>query len=86
MVLGRFNYFLDRLGCFRWLLWMVVLYLGKYCGITVLSCLLSTKPCLKFVLICFAAWEIKGFYQSSLTNQVDFRDIINVSPSILAKN
>ena len=30
--------------------------------------------------------EIKGFYQSSLGNEVDFRDIMNVSPNILAKN
>ena len=30
--------------------------------------------------------EIKGFYQRSLGNEADFRDIINVSPNILAKN
>ena len=58
---------------------------GKvYFGIIVFSCLSSTKPCLRFLLICFA-WEIKGFYQSSLGNEVDFKDIINVSPNILAK-
>ena len=28
----------------------------------------------------------KRFYQSSLGNEVDFRDIINVSPSILARH
>ena len=56
-----------------------------YFGIIVFSCLSSTKPCLRFLLICFA-WEIKGFYQSSLGNEVDFRDIINVSPNILAKS
>ena len=56
-----------------------------YFGIIVFSCLSSTKPCLRFLLICFA-WEIKGFYQSSLGNEVDFRDIMNVSPNILAKN
>ena len=50
-----------------------------YFGIIVFSCLSSTKPCLRFLLICFA-WEIKGFYQSSLGNKVDFRDIRNVSP------
>ena len=38
-----------------------------------------------FFLICFAR-EIKGFYQSSLGNEVDFRDMMNVSPKILAKN
>ena len=36
-------------------------------------------------LTCFAK-EIKGFCQSSLGNEVDFRDIINASPNILAKN
>ena len=30
--------------------------------------------------------EIKGFYQSSLENKLDSRDIVNVSPNILAKN
>ena len=29
---------------------------------------------------------MKGFYQSSLGNEIDFRDIMNVSPNILAKN
>ena len=38
-----------------------------------------------FVLIYFAR-EIKGFYQSSLGNKVEFRDIMNVSLNILAKN
>ena len=28
----------------------------------------------------------KGFYQSSLENEVDFRDIMNISPNILTKN
>ena len=56
-----------------------------YFGIIVFSCLLSRKPCLRFLLICFAC-EIKGFYQSSLGNEVDFTNIINVSPNILAKN
>ena len=56
-----------------------------YFGIIVFSCLSSTKPCLRFLLICFAR-EIKGFYQSSLGNEVDFMDIMNVSPNILAKN
>ena len=56
-----------------------------YFGIIVFSCLSSTKPCLRFLLICFDR-EIKGFYQSSLWNEVDFMDIMNVSPNILAKN
>ena len=56
-----------------------------YIGIIVFSCLSSTKPCLRFLLNCFVR-EIKGFYQSSLGNEVDFRDIMNVSPNILAKN
>ena len=51
----------------------------------VFNCLLPTKFCLRFLLNCFA-WEIKGFYQSSLGNQADFRDIMNVSPNILARN
>ena len=56
-----------------------------YFGIIIFSCLSSAKSCLRFLLNCFA-WEIKGFYQSSLGNEVDFRDIINVYPNILAKS
>ena len=56
-----------------------------YFGINVFSCLSSTKPCLRFLLICFVQ-EIKYFYQSSLENKVDSRDIMNVSLNILAKN
>ena len=55
-----------------------------YFGIIVFSCLSSTKLCVRFLLICFAQ-EIKGFYQSSLGNEVDFRDIMKVSPNILTK-
>ena len=59
---------------------------GNICfGIIVFSCLSSTKLCLRFLLICFAQ-EVKRFYQSSLGNEVDFRDIMNVSPNILGKN
>ena len=59
---------------------------GNVCfGIIVFSCLSTTKPCVRFILICFAR-EIEGFYQSSLGNEVDFRDVMNVSPNILAKN
>ena len=49
------------------------------------SCLSSTKQCLIFLLICFAR-ENKGFCQSSLGNEVDFTNRMNVSPNILAKN
>ena len=56
-----------------------------YFGIIIFICFLSTKPCLRFLLNCFVQ-EIKGFYQGSLGNEVDFRDIMNVSPNILAKN
>ena len=43
---------------------------GKvYFRIVVFSCLSSTKPCLRFLLICFLP-EVKGFYQSSLDNEV----------------
>ena len=41
--------------------------------------------CLRFLLICFDQ-EIEDFNQSSLGNEVDLRDIMNVSPNILAKN
>ena len=56
-----------------------------YFGIIIFSSLLSTKPCLRFLLNCFV-WDIKGFYQSSLGNDIDFRDVMNFSPNILAKN
>ena len=56
-----------------------------YFDIIVFSPLSSTKPCHKFILICFVH-KIKGVYQSSLGNEVDFRDIMNVSVNILAKN
>ena len=56
-----------------------------YFGIIILSCLSSTKPYLRFLLNCFVQ-ETKDFYQGSLGNEVDFRDIMNVSPNILAKN
>ena len=39
----------------------------------------------QILFICFAR-VIKGFYQSSLGNEVDFWDTMNVSPNILAKN
>ena len=56
-----------------------------YFGIIVFSYLSSTKPYFRFLLICFAR-EIKDFYQSFLGHKVDFRNIMNVSPNILAKN
>ena len=49
------------------------------------SFLLSTKLCPRFFLICFARY-IKSFYQSSLENEVGFRDIMNVFLNILAKS
>ena len=58
---------------------------GEVFILALLSSAVFYKTCLRFLLICFA-WEIKGFYQSSLGNEVDFRDIMNVSPNILAKN
>ena len=58
---------------------------GKvYFGIIVFSSLLFIKRCLRFLLNCFFR-EIKGLYQSSLGNEVDFRDIMNFSLIILAK-
>ena len=56
-----------------------------YFGILVYNCLSSTKLFLRFLLTCFSQ-EIKGFYQSLLGSEVDFTDIMNVSPYILAKN
>ena len=53
--------------------------------IIIFSCLSSTKQCLRFLLNSFVR-EIKGFHQSSLGNEVDFTDIVNVSLNILAKN
>ena len=59
---------------------------GKaYFGIIVFSCLLSTNLCLRFLLICFAR-EIKSFNQSSLENEIDFINIMNLSLNILTKN
>ena len=52
-----------------------------YFGIIIFSCLLSTKLCLRCLLNCFV-WDIKGFYQSSLWNEINFRDILNVSPKL----
>ena len=56
-----------------------------YIGIIVFSCRSSTKLCLRFLLNCFFR-KIKGFYHGSFGNEVDFRDIMNVSLNILAKN
>ena len=56
-----------------------------YFGIIIFSCLSSVKSCPIFLLICFA-WEIKCFYHSSIGNEIDFTNIMNVSPYILAKN
>ena len=56
-----------------------------YFDIIVFSYLSSTKLCLRFLLICFDQ-DIEGFYQSSLGNEVDFMDIMDVSSNILAKN
>ena len=54
-----------------------------------LALLSSAVFCLQnrasFLFNCFV-WQMKGFYQSSFGNEVDFRDIINVSPNIFAKN
>ena len=45
-------------------------------------CFLSTKLCLRFLLICFS-FGMKRFYRSSLVNELGFRD---VSLNILDKN
>ena len=56
-----------------------------YICIIVFNCLSSTKHCLRFLLNCFVR-EIKVFYQRSVGKEVDFRNIMNVSLNILAKN
>ena len=56
-----------------------------YIGIIVFSCFSSKKLCLRFLLNSFVC-ERKGFYQSSSRYEIDFRDIMNVSLNILAKN
>ena len=61
----------------------VYIWENIYFGIIIFSCFSSAK--LRFLLNCFIQ-EIKDFYQSSLGNEVDFRDITNVSPNILVKN
>ena len=55
-----------------------------YIGIIVFTCLSSTKPCLRILLNCFVR-EIKGFYQSSFRNEVEFGDIMTVSLNTLAR-
>ena len=59
-----------------------------YFEIIVVSCLLFTKPCLRFIIICFARQK-KGFYQISWGNEVDFTyfaDMIKVFPKISPQN
>ena len=56
-----------------------------YIGIIVFSCPSSTKPCLRFLLNSFVQ-EVKGFDQKSSEDEVEFRNIMNVSLIILAKN
>ena len=55
-----------------------------YFGIIIFICLASAKACLGFLLNCFIV-EIKGFYQSSLGNKIDFKDM-NVSPNALTED
>ena len=57
----------------------------------ILALLSSAVFCLQnrvsdFFFFIGLARKIKSFYQSFLGNAVDFRDIMNVSPNILAKN
>ena len=56
----------------------------RFFGIIIFSCLLSAKVSLRFLLN--FVWGIKSFYQNFLRNEVDFRDIMNVSRNILANN
>ena len=50
----------------------------------VFTCLLSTKPCLEFLLICFTR-EIEGFHQISRQNEIDFTDMKYASQKISAQ-
>ena len=54
-------------------------------GTVVFSCFSFAKQYVRFLLI-YVPREIKGFYQSSLGNEVDYTNIMNVSQNILAKN
>ena len=53
-----------------------------YFAIIIFKCISLAKLFLRFLLSCFVR-EIKDFYQDFLENEVDFRDIMNVSPNIL---
>ena len=55
-----------------------------YFGIFIFRCCSSTK--LSQISFKLFFLEIKGFHQSSLENEVDFRDLMRVSPNFLAKN
>ena len=63
-------------------------YIRETFGIALLSSAIFRlrKLCLRFLLLIGLDWEIKGFYQSSVGNEVDFTDIMNASPNILTKN
>ena len=55
-----------------------------YFDIIVFSCLSFPKSCLEFLLISFAR-EIKGFYQISWGNEIDFTNMMYISPKISAQ-
>ena len=72
------------MGCFEEQKGIKYTWDNVYFDIIVFSSLRSTKPCIRFLFICFAR-EIKGVHQSSLGNDVDFRDRMNITPNIVAK-
>ena len=74
----------EEMGCFEEQKGIKYTWDNVYFDIIVFSSLRSTKPCIRFLFICFAR-EIKGVHQSSLGNEVDFRDRMNITPNIVAK-
>ena len=70
-------------------LWRAIrykVYSGKvFFGVIIIRCLCRLNRVFRFLLNYFVQ-EIKGFYQSSLGGEVNFRDIMNVYPNIFAKN
>ena len=50
------------------------------------SAVFRVQNCLSDVFVICFDLEVKVFYQSSIGNEVDFTDIMNVTQNILAKN
>ena len=74
----------EEMGCSEEQKGIKYIWDNVYFDIIVFSFLSSTKLYLRFLFICFAR-EIKGVHQSSLGNEDDFRDRMNITPNIVAK-